>query len=219
MTDVQGTTECSMAEHIISIRNDGRELGDKIDTLAHQIIAGSIVGIGIETIHFEYAARKNIHDIISLQLDNIHFRLLFERHIVIDQFAERSQFFLVRQATGKQQISHFFEAETFFLDDGVGNVFHIVAPIEQFSRNWLQTAAGDTFVTYHITNLCQTYQYTGAVFITQSTLHVKLGEQFIVNPGCLFHLLGELVNQILFLHNTSFLIVTFTFRFFPQFRV
>ena len=38
MTDVQGTAECSMAEHIISIRNDGRKLGDKIDTLAHQII-------------------------------------------------------------------------------------------------------------------------------------------------------------------------------------
>ena len=101
MTDMQGTAECSMAEHIISIRNDGRELGDKIDTLAHQIVAGSIVGIGIETIHFEYAARKDIHDIISLQLDNIHFRLLLERHIVIDQFAERSQFFLVRQTTGE----------------------------------------------------------------------------------------------------------------------
>lgn len=58
---------------------------------------GSIVGIGIETIHFEYAARKDIHDIISLQLDNIHFRLLLERHIVIDQFANEASSSLVRQ--------------------------------------------------------------------------------------------------------------------------
>ena len=99
------------------------------------------------------------------------------------------------------------------------NILHVVAPIEQLSRNRFQSAAGDPFVTYYITYFSETYQHAGAVFITQSAFHIKLGEQFIVDPGSLFHLLGEFVNQILFLHNTSFLIVTFTFRFFPQFRV
>ena len=85
---MQGTAECSMAEHIISIRNDSGELGDKVNALTHQVIPRSIIGIGVETVHFEHTTRQDIHDIISFQLDNIHFRLLFERHIVVNQFAE-----------------------------------------------------------------------------------------------------------------------------------
>ena len=119
MADMQGTTESGVAKHIVSIGDDGRELRDKIDALTHQVITGSIIRVGIKTIHFEYAARKDIHNVVPFQFDNIHFRFLFQRHVVVNQVTEREQFFLIRQTAGEQQVSHFFEAEAFLLDDGV----------------------------------------------------------------------------------------------------
>ena len=46
--------------------------------------------------------KKNIHDVISFQLDDVHFRFLFQRHIVVNQLTERKQFFFIRQTSGKQ---------------------------------------------------------------------------------------------------------------------
>ena len=36
---------------------------------------------------------------------------------------------------------------------------------------------------------------TGAIFVTQSALYIKLLEQFVLNPGRILHFLGEFVNE------------------------
>ena len=211
---MQRTTIRGMAQHVISVCNNGRELGYQVNTLTHQVIARSIIRLRVKTVHFKHATGQNVHNVISLQLDDIHFGFLFQRGIIINQLTERCQLLLVRQMTGQQQISHFLKTKTFLLNDAMCQIFQIIPTIEKFAGDRLQTSTGNTFIPYYVTYLGQPYQNTCTVLVTQSTLHVKLGEQFIVNPGCLFHLLGELVNDIFFLHIREFLGVYSFYDFF-----
>ena len=90
-----------MAKHVIGIRNDGREFRNKLNALPHQIIAGSVICIRVKTIHLEHAARQDVHNVVSFEFNDIHLGLLLQRHVVVDEFTERREFFLVGQATGK----------------------------------------------------------------------------------------------------------------------
>ena len=89
MADMQGTAVCTMTINIISIRYNGRETRDQFDRLAHQVVTGSIVRIRIERIHFQNTTGKDIHDILSFQVKDIHLGFLFQRHIIADQAFER----------------------------------------------------------------------------------------------------------------------------------
>ena len=101
MTDMQRTTIRGMAQHVISVCNNGREFGYQVNTLTHQVITRSIIRLRVKTVHFKHATGQNVHNVISLQLNDIHFGLLFQRSIVINQLTERRQLFLVRQMTGQ----------------------------------------------------------------------------------------------------------------------
>ena len=101
MANMQRTAESSMAQHIICISNNGRELRNQFYALAHQVVAGSIIGNRVKTIHLKYTACQDIHNIIPFQFDNIHLGFLLQRHIIINQFTERSQLLLIGQITGQ----------------------------------------------------------------------------------------------------------------------
>ena len=165
-----------MAQHIICIRNNGRELGNQINALAHQIVTGSIIGSRVKTVHLEYTACQDIHNIISFQFDNIHLGFLFQRHVVIDKFTERSQFFFIRQIAGQQQISHFLESETLLFNKSMNNILYIITTVEQLTRDRFQATARNTFIPHYITNSGEPDQHTCAVFIAQTAFHIKFGE-------------------------------------------
>ena len=93
-------------------------------------------------------------------------------------------------------------------------IFQIIPTIEKFAGNRLQSSTGNTFIPYYIAYLGQPYQNTGAIFVTQSALYIKLLEQFVLNPGCILHILGEFVNDIFFLHIREFLGVYSFYDFF-----
>ena len=97
-------------------------------------------------------------------------------------------------------------------------IFQIIPTIEKFAGNRLQSSAGNTFIPYYIAYLGQPYQNTGAIFVTQSALYIKLLEQFVLNPGCILHILGEFVNDIFFLHIREFLGVYSFYYFFCKCR-
>ena len=202
-----------MAKHVIGIRDDGREFRDKLNALPHQIIAGSVICIRVKTIHLEHAARQDVHNVVSFKFNDIHLGLLLQRHVVVDEFTERREFFLVGQATGKQQVGNFLKTEPFLFDDGVCQVIHIITAVEQFAGNRLQPSTGDAFIADHIAYFGQPHQDSRAVLITQTALHIKLPEQFILNPGSFLQIFGKLVNQILLLHNRFVLFVIPIFYF------
>jgi len=97
MPDMQRTAVSGMAKHIESIGYDGGELRNKVYALAHQIIARRIIGIRVKAVHLEHASRQDIHYIIPFKLDDVHLRFLFQRHIIVNQLTERSQFLPVGQ--------------------------------------------------------------------------------------------------------------------------
>ena len=216
MADMQGTAESGMTKHIVCVCNDSGEFGNEVYALTHQIIAGSVIGFRVEAVHFEYAACQDIHNVVSFQLNDIHLGFLLQRHVIIDKFAERSQFLFIGQITGQQQIGHFLKSETLLLHKCVDNIFHIISPVEQFTRNRLQATAGNTFVTHYVTNPGKPDQHTRAIFITQTAFHIKLGEQFSINPNSFLHILGELINDVFLLHFRIVLIVSIIFLFFLQ---
>ena len=190
-----------MAKHIKGIGYDSGEFRNQLDALAHQVIARGVVRIRIETVHLQYAACQDIHNVVSFKLDDIHLRLLFQRHIIIDQLAKGSQLFLVGQTTGKQQIGHFLKAEAFFLENGMRQVLKVVTAIEQFPRNRFQSATRNTLVAHHIAYLGQSHQHSRSVLVAQAALYIKLLEQFILDPGRFFQIFGQFINQIFLLHD------------------
>jgi len=201
---MQRTTLLAMSVNVVSIGDDGRETWDQLDRLAHQVVARGIIGVRIERVHFEDATGQDVHDVLSLQIQDVHLRLLFERHIVADQFLETCQFFYIWQFTGQKQVSDLFETETFLLDQPVCDVFHIVSAVKQFSRDRFQSAFRQTLVTHHVTNLRQSDQHSCTVFVTKPTLHIIHWEQFVVDLACFFGCIGQFINNIFFFHDSKF---------------
>src|SRR5699024_3074828 len=107
--------------------------------------------------------------------------------------------------TGQQQISHFLKTKTFLLNDAMFQIFQLLPTLEKFAADRLQTSTWNTFIPYYVTYLGQPYQNSSAVLVTQSAFYIKLLEQFVLNPGCILLFLGELVNDIFFLHIREFL--------------
>ena len=204
VADMQRTALLAMPVNVVSVGDDGRETRDQLDRLAHQVVARGIVGVRVERVHFEDATGQDVHDVLSLQVQDVHLRLLFERHIVADQLLEACQFFLVGQFAGQKQVGDFFKTETFFLDQPVCDVFHIVSAVKQFSGDRFQPAFRQTLVPHHVADLRQSYQHTCTVFITKPALHIIHREQFVVDLACFFGCIGQFINDIFFFHDSKF---------------
>ena len=60
----------------LCVNDDCGKFGYQFYRLPHQIVSGCIVGIRIERVHFENTPSQNIHNIMSLKIQNIHRRFL-----------------------------------------------------------------------------------------------------------------------------------------------
>ena len=185
--------------HIVRVGDRGRELRDELDALAHQVVARHVVGILVESIELHHAAREDVHDVVPLQLDDVQDGLLLKRHVVDDQVLECLELLRVRQAAGQEQEADFLIAETLLGHDGVHEVLDLIAPEIELTLDGLDGAVVLALVAHDVTDVGQSDQHTGAVFVTKTALDVQFLEQGGIHPGAPLHFLGELVDEEFFL--------------------
>ena len=82
---------------VVCISNDGWELGNQLNALAHQIVTADVIRIRIEGVHFKHTTGQDVHDIAAFQLDDMGNRTMIKRHIIVQEFFESIQFLLIRQ--------------------------------------------------------------------------------------------------------------------------
>ena len=97
MTNVEATSLHRVAIDVVSISHDSWELGNKLYRLAHEVVARNIIGIRVEGVHFEHTTSQDVHDVSTLEVDDVYDGTMVERHIIVEQLAEGSKLFLVRQ--------------------------------------------------------------------------------------------------------------------------
>ena len=88
MTYVQTAPLYAVAVDVVSVGDDCRELGYQLNRLPHEIVAADIVGIGVKGVHLEHTACEDIHDVRSLEVDDVHDGAVVEGHIVVEQLGE-----------------------------------------------------------------------------------------------------------------------------------
>ncbi len=84
---------------VVCIGDDGWELRNQLHTLTHQVVAADIIRVRIEGVHFEHATSQDVHDVRSLQFDDVRNGAVVERHVVVEEFLKSLQLLLVRQLT------------------------------------------------------------------------------------------------------------------------
>ena len=181
MTDMQTSALHRVTIDIVCVCDDGRELGNQLYTLAHQVVTTDIIRIWIESVHFEHTTSQDVHDIATLQLNDMGNRTVIERHIIIDEFPESLQFLLVRQLTGEQKESHLLKTESFLLEKRSYKVIQFIATIVEFTLGRFQFTLLITLITHHITDIGQTDEHTRTILIAKTTLHIEFGECLLVN--------------------------------------
>ena len=167
--------------NIVCIGNNGRELCYQFNALTHQVIATDIIRIWIKSVHFEHTTSQNIHDIATLQLNNVGNCTVIERHIVVQKFLKCLQFLLIRQLTREQEEGNLLKTEALFLQKWAYQIIQLIATIVKFTLCRGQLAICIALITHDITYIGQSNQYTRTILITKSTLYIKLLECLFIN--------------------------------------
>ena len=196
MAYVQRAALLSVTEHIVGVGYDGRELAHQFNALTHKVFTGGVIRILIKGIEFQHAAGKYVHYIVPLQFDDVQEGILFQRHILHHKIVEGLKFLIVRKLSRKQQIGHLLEAETFLLDDGIHDIRNLVPAEIQSAFYGLQAPILKSFITNHISYICQPHEHAGSILIAQAPLHLLLFEQVCINLGAGLHLVRQLIYQI-----------------------
>ena len=199
VADMQRTATVVVAVHIERVGDGRRELGDELDALAHQVLARDAVGILVEGIELQHAAREDVHDVVAFQFDDMQDGLLLERHVVEDQVLEGLELLGVRKAAGEQQEADLLVAETLLGHQGVHEVLDFVAPEIEASLGRHDGAVLLALIAHNVADVGQADQHAGAVFVAQAALDVQLLEEGGIDPGARLHLIGELVDQVFLL--------------------
>ena len=97
MAYVQRPSLHGVAVYIIGIGNNRGEFRDEFNGLPHEIIARDVIGVLVEGVHLQHAARQNIHDVSAFEVNQMHHRAVVEWHVLVEQFTEGCQFLTVGQ--------------------------------------------------------------------------------------------------------------------------
>ena len=130
----------------------------------------------------------------------MYYGTMVERHIVVQEFTESRELFLVWQFARQQQECHLLESEAFLFQQRSHQLVELVAAIVQFSlcRHRFTVLVG--LISHHITYIGESHEHARAVLITKSSLHAILRKQFVVNLTRVLYLIAEFVYQIFLLH-------------------
>ena len=196
----------AVAHDVVGVGDDRRELRDQVDRLAHQVVARGVVGVFVEGVHLQYAAREDVHHVRSFQVEDVHLGLLAQRHEGVNQALERFELFAVGQVARQQQEGRFFEPEAIFPVDAFHQVVHVDAAVKQPAGDRLE-AFGQAFIADHVADLRQSHQHARMVFVAQPPLDVVFREEFVVDAARAFDRLRKLVDDVLLFHKPQLICV------------
>lgn len=197
MTDVERAPEGFVAQHVIGIGDDGGKLRDEFHTLPHEVFARDIVGRVVVGVEFEHTACQDIHDVGAFKLHDVEHGFRHKRHVANQQVAELLEFLRVGQTAREKQIGDFFKSETLLVEHGMHEVGNLIAPEIEFAFDGLQTVFG-AFIAHHIADIGESHQDASAVFVAQAALDVEFAEEVCIYLDAVFHIVGQLVNQVFF---------------------
>ena len=197
VADVQRTAVVMVAVHVVRVGNGGGELGDEFDALAHEVVAGDVVGVLVEGVELHHAAREDVHDVVTLELDDVQDGLLLKRHVVEDQVLERLELLGVRKPSGEQQEADLLVPEALLGHDGMDEVLHLVAPEIKPALDGKDAPVVLPLVSDDVADVGEADKHARAVLVAQSPLDVEFLEELRIHAGAGLHLVRELVYQIL----------------------
>ena len=180
MADVERAAVLGMAVDIVGVGDDGREAGDELDGLPHEVVSRDVVGIGVKCVHLQDAAGEDIHDVAALEVDDVDEHLVVEGHIVIDELAEGRQFLLVGQFAREDEVGYLLKSEALFLEQRRHEVVELVSSVEELALNGHESLVRVDIVAYDIADIGEADEDACAVLITQAPLDAVFGEEFIV---------------------------------------
>ena len=207
MAYMQRTSLHAMTIDVVSISYDSGETRNQFHRLTHQIVAREIVGIWVERVHLQYAARKYVHDVRTLKVDDVNDGLVVERHILVDKLTECIKILFVGQISRKKQIGNLLKTETALIYNRCNKVVKLIATIEQFALGRLQMSVVRSLVAHNITNVGKTNKHTASVLVAQTPLHAILQKQIVVNLARVLNLVRQFINQIFLVHKCYRLLI------------
>ena len=175
VTNMQASSLHRVTIDVVCVGNDGWELGDQLDALTHQVVR-----IWVEGVHLQDATSQDVHDVATLQLDDMSDGTMIKRHVVVQEFLEGIQLLLVWQLTREQEECHLLKTKTLLLQERSNEVVQLVTTIIKLTLGRAQLAIGITLITHDVTDIGQTDQHTGAILITKTTLHIELLECLLI---------------------------------------
>ena len=196
--DMQRAPLIAVTHDVVRIGDDRGKLRDQIDRLPHQVIARGIVRVIVEGVHAEHAAGQNIHDVLPLHVENVHLRLVMQRHEIVNQRTEGRQLLPVGQVARQKKKDGLLETEPFLGLNTPYQVFDADTPVDQLARNRLHLTFGLPF------DLRQPDQHAGMVLVAQPPLDVVFHEKIRLDMARRLDRLRQLVNDVLSLHLSSY---------------
>ena len=204
MADMQRTPLHRVAVAVVGICDDCRHLCYQVDRLTDEVVARKVVRVRVEGIHLEYAARQDVHDVRTFEVDDADHGTMVKSHAFVDQHAERIKLLLVRQTAGKKKECRFLISETTSIHDRSHKVVKFISTVEQLSFHRFQGTVFLLLVSYDVSDIRKSYQHSRTVLVSEAPLDAVFLEQFIVYPAGGLHLVAQLINQIILNHTTRF---------------
>ena len=136
-------TECQRSGHLTRIKVvRGIPISKRgccqhllLGTLGILYLSGVEIHIRERSHTFQYASRKDVHDVVTLEFNDVENGLLLQRHIVDEQCTKILQLFRVGQLTRKEEVRNFFESKALLIHDSMGKVLDFVTTVIELSVN------------------------------------------------------------------------------------
>ena len=106
---------------------------------------------------------------------------------------------MIGQFAAEQQHSHLFKSEAMFLLSRVYQLCNVVTAIIEFSFGGMNVSLAVAFIAMHIAYVGQPHKHTRSVLVAQATFHAKARKLFSIEMDAVFHLVGQFVDNVLFL--------------------
>ena len=170
---------------LIAVYGQLREKRNKLNALAQNVRARSIIRLLIVCIQRQNTAGQRIHHVLCGSLhDDIAYEIRRQRTVTRQKSTKIGKLLRSRQITEQQQIDSFLKAKTLFFDKTGHNFLDIIAAIKKLA------VAGNGFPVHYlaglnIRNLCQTCENAFSVDVTQTTLYVIFLIQARINGAVL----------------------------------